>query len=364
MVTGVSPARAAAGNRPTKADFVAPDEIVAFDREALARHLAALGLDFDPTTPIRQFAGGFANRNYLVEVNGALCVLRRPPAGPLPLGAHDMAREHKILQALSPVLPFVPTSRHFCPDKAVIGAPFQLIEYRSGLVVRNELPFGLPAQSGATLSEMLVRTLAAVHAVDVEACGLGDLGRPERFIERTIQGWGQRGREVSEGRPALAVGDLTTWLMAQKLSDRRPALLHLDFKLDNIVLDPGTLQPRALIDWDMGTRGDPLFDLATLLTYWPEASDPPELAEGVTMPTRTGGFWTRQQVSERYGDLVGLALDDLPILRVLALMKLGVVMLQLDRQWTTGAVKGDRYGSLRAQGEYLLVHALDLTRGG
>lgn len=343
-------------------DFVSDEELIDIDRAGLSRHLAAHGLDYDSSSILRQFAGGFANRNYLIEIDGELTVLRRPPAGILPRGAHDMAREHRILSALSLVLPFVPRSLHFCADTDVLGVPFQLIEYRPGLVIRRQMPGGLSADAGAILSEMLVRTLAAVHSVDTAACGLGDLGRPEGFVERTIVGWHSRGREiVASERSAARLEELTAWLLGHRMNPRSPTLLHLDFKLDNMVLDPATLQPRALLDWDMGTRGDPLFDVATLSSYWPEPNDPPGLIDAVKIPALEGKFWSHRKAAEFYSAITGCDLSDLRVWRTLALMKLGIVFLQLDRQWTSGAIKGDRYATFRVRGEQLLDHALDLA---
>jgi aminoglycoside phosphotransferase (APT) family kinase protein len=108
-----------------------------FDRRALGRYLGAIGIAYDPEQSIQQFAGGFANRNYLLEIDGRRAVLRRPPSGELPKGAHDMAREHRILRALSPVFELAPASLHYCSDPSVIGAPFQLLEYREGLILRG-----------------------------------------------------------------------------------------------------------------------------------------------------------------------------------------------------------------------------------
>ena len=148
---------------------------------AIATHLARHGLMLDAAGATR-FAGGLANQNYLIQLDGRPAVLRRPPDGPLPPGAHDMAREHRILCALPAALPFVPSGLHLCTDLAVIGVPFQLIEYRPGRVVRGTLPPEL-AQHTAALSETMLQTLAAIHAVDPRMLGLGGPG-PARGVPR------------------------------------------------------------------------------------------------------------------------------------------------------------------------------------
>lgn len=336
------------------------------DWDRLARYLEAHGMSVDLAQPIRQFAGGLANRNYLLIVDGAPTVLRRPPDGDLPPGAHDMAREHRILSRLADALPFIARGLHYCGDRSVIGVPFQLIEYRAGLVIRGADLSPLQGRDDAPkiLSEMMVATLAALHGVDARAVGLEDLGRPEGFIARAIAGWSKRGALVADGSALQnLLQDISQWLSRQRFRERTPTLLHCDFKLDNLILNPQTLSPVALVDWDMGTRGDPLFDLATLLSYWAQPDDPPALQRLQQMPTTHAGFWRRDEVARRYADLTGLDIDDLPAMRVLALFKLGIVFLQLHRQWVNGAVKDNRYADFARLGEDILLIARDAVTG-
>ena len=353
-----------AGARPT-GDFVDDTDTIPFDRAALATHLTACGLAYDPTLPIRQFAGGFANRNYLIEVDGRPAILRRPPAGIIPRGAHDMAREHRILSSLAPVLSILPNSLHFCGDTTVIGAPFQIIEHRNGIVLRGTtLPAGMSIHAGERLSALMMETLAAIHAVDTDACGLADLGRPEGFLGRSVKGWRDRADAISDSDEIQKlIDEVGKWLSEQKFAARPATLLHMDFKLDNIILDPVELKPTAVIDWDMGTRGDPLFDLATLLSYWTEPGDPSEILDCAMMPTIQPGFWTRKKAAQLYAERTSCDLVDLPALLVLATFRLGIVFLQLHRQWATGAVKGGRYRAFRGQAISLLRNARDLAAG-
>lgn len=342
-------------------------DTVPADWHRLARYLREQEMSFDPEQPIRQFAGGFANRNYLVVVDGARAVLRRPPDGDLPPGAHDMAREHRILSRLAVALPFIAPSLHYCERRDVIGVPFQLIEYRSGVVLSGAdlAPFASHADAPRTLCEMLVTTLASLHGVDAQAVGLGDLGKPDGFIARAIAGWSKRGALVAGSDTTRKLLDeVSQWLARQRFRERPATLLHCDFKLDNMILNPETLSPVALVDWDMGTRGDPLFDLATLLSYWAEPGDPLAWRELRQMPTAHPGFWTRAEVAKRYATVTGCDLDDLPAMRVLALFKLGIVFLQLHRQWVNGAVKDERYADFARLGENMVLIARDVATGG
>jgi aminoglycoside phosphotransferase (APT) family kinase protein len=301
----------------------------------------------------------------LIHVGGEPAVLRRPPDGELPAGAHDMAREHRILSRISRVFDPAPKSFHFCDDRAVLGAPFQILEFRPGLVLRgNDLP-ALSGREGPALSRMLVGLLTRIHAIDTEACGLSDLGRPAGFVTRAVAGWRQRGVAIASGTPdEPLIGEICDWLQRRTVGERSPTLLHLDLKFDNVILDPESLVPRAVLDWDMGTRGDPLFDLATMLSYWAEPGEE-ELFTGIDQALACHpGFWSRSDAAAAYSAATGRPLDDLPILRVLALLRLGVVFLQLHAQWTSGAVKSDRYAAFAGQARRLLAFAWDTARAG
>ncbi|MGI9524477.1 MAG: phosphotransferase family protein [Hyphomicrobiaceae bacterium] len=306
---------------------------VPIDRTALQRYCAGIGLQIDQDHPIKQFATGLANINYRLSINGQMVVLRRPPSGDLPPGSHDMAREHRILARLHEVHPFAPKSLHLCTDKTILGVPFQFLEYRPGIVIRGDDSaqlIGYPERC-AQLSRDLVNTLASLHAVDVREIGLGDLGRPTGFLKRTIEGWQSRVRRLSPTHSvAKLASEIAGWLSSRRFIERQPTLLHSDFKLDNVILDPLSLSPRAVIDWDMGTRGDPLFDLATFLSYWTQSDDPPCLHRLAQMPTTVAGFPQRDTLVAMYARLTGCDVSDYPQLRVLALLKLGVVLLQLD----------------------------------
>jgi aminoglycoside phosphotransferase (APT) family kinase protein len=344
--------------------FYESTQAVVFDRERLAPYLAEHNLHFDPNLPIHQFKGGLANRNYLVTINGQPAVLRRPPSGDLPPGAHDMAREHYLLSRLSKIVTLVPASIHFCADTTIIGVPFQILEYRDGVVLGGaKLPRWVPPDAGERLSRALVDTLVQLHQVDPRTCDLGQFGRPAGFLQRTINGWRQRGyRAAAGGYLAATVSEVSTWLEGKQFAERAPTILHMDFKLDNFILDPDSLAPRAVVDWDMGTRGDPGFDLAVLLSYWAEPGEEAIFGKLDQMPTATGGFWSRDRVAQEYALATGRDLSDLEALYVLALLRLGVVFLQLKAQWSAGAVTDPRYAEFDQTAARLLGRALERAR--
>jgi aminoglycoside phosphotransferase (APT) family kinase protein len=260
-----------------------------------------------------------------------------------------MAREHRILSRLWRALPLAPESVYLCEDKSIIGVPFQLIEYRPGLVIKGDDKrhfLGRPEVAART-GRMLVETLVAIHQVDAAAVGLGDLGKPEGFIARAIRGWSGRAErlDLRDDTRTLA-RELSGWLERQRIRPAAPTLLHSDFKLDNLIVEPATLSPVAIVDWDMGTRGDPLFDLATMLSYWVEPGDPPCMHDMKQLPTAAPGFPTRNEVVAHYARLTGRDVSDFPVLRVLAMFKLAVVLLQLHALWKRGAAKGDDYAPM------------------
>jgi aminoglycoside phosphotransferase (APT) family kinase protein len=347
------------------ADVRSPEQSVPLDWDAVRAHLAAHGMRLDHDPPPRQFAGGLANLNFLVHLDGKPAVLRRPPLGELPAGAYNMAREFRILSRLPDALPFVPRGLFLCTDPTVIGAQFQIIEYRPGLVIREHLPPELAGRPevGARLSQVLLETLAALHAVDAEAVGLGDLGRPAGFLARAVSGWRKRGlAALEEGTDALHA-ELGAWLERHLVPDGAPALLHNDFKLNNMILNPRDLSPVAVVDWDQGTRGDPLFDFATLLSYWVHAEDPPALHDMAQMPADEGGFYPRQLAVETYAALSGRDVSDVLFHRVLAMYKLGVIFLQLGYRYRSGATTEPRYAGLTAIGTGIVEFAHEIAQG-
>lgn len=334
------------------------------DWRKLSDYLLTHGFFFDAASSPPQFAGGFGNLNYLFVIDGAHWVLRRPPLGPIPPGANDMAREYRVLSALNPVFTLAPRPLHFCSDASVIGAPFLIIEFRPGLIIRDKLPTGLSSMAvGPPLSARLIEILGGLHAIDTAAVGLGDFGKPEGFLSRAVDGWAKRCAVACDGEISAVASEIIVWLRAAPMPIGGVSLLHNDFKLDNMILDPLTLAPRAVVDWDMSTRGDPLFDLATLLSYWTEADDPPCMHDIRQMPTALPGFYTRAQMIDAYANKTGRYVSAFRFYRILAMFKLAVVYQQLGAQWQRGATNDPRFERFTALGASLLDFTHDIVQG-
>ena len=349
----------------TQAELRSAADSVALDWSAVRAHLARHGLRLDDDPPPRQFAGGLANLNYLIHLDGKPVVLRRPPMGELPAGAYDMAREFRILSRLPDALPFIARGLHLCDDPAIIGQRFQIIEYRPGLVIREHMPPDLAHRKdvGDRLSQVLLETMAAIHAVDTKAVGLDDLGRPEGFLARAVSGWRKRGLAAKEDGTDALHNDVGAWLDQHIVPDGTPALLHNDFKLNNMILDPADFSPRAVVDWDQGTRGDPLFDFATLLSYWIHADDPWAMHDMEQMPAVEACLCPRQEAVAAYARLSGRDMSDFVFHRVLAMYKLAVIFLQLGLRYRTGATTEPRYAPLTGIGTGILEFTHEIARG-
>lgn len=349
----------------TEAGLRSVAESVPLDWDAVGAYLAAHGHRLDAEPAPRQFAGGLANLNYLIHMDGQPAVLRRPPMGDLPAGAYDMAREFKILSRLPDALPFIARGLHLCDDPSIVGQRFQIIEYRPGLVIREHLPPELAhrPEIGERLSRVLLETIAAIHAVDTKAIGLDDLGRPDGFLERGVSGWRKRGLTAREDGTDALHHDVGTWLERNLVPDGAPALLHNDFKLNNIILNPDDLSPRAVVDWDQGTRGDPLFDFATLLTYWIHPDDPWAMHDMEQMPAVEACLSSRQDAVAAYARISGRDMSNFLFHRVLAMYKLSVIFLQLGLRYRTGATQEPRYANLTAIGTGILEFTHEIAQG-
>ena len=316
----------------------------------LRRELPRAGLEVSPGAELEvlQFPSGWSNLTYLLRLGGRELVLRRPPFGDLAATAHDMAREHRVLSALSAAWELAPRPYLHCGDPVVIGAPFYVMERRAGLVLRRRLPSGLDLspERARALSEAAAGALAGLHRLDPATVGLADLGRPEGYPRRQVEGWTARYRRVeTDEHPELERA--VRWLAARVPEASGAALVHNDFKYDNLVLDPDDpTRVTAVLDWEMATVGDPLMDLGTTLGYWVEAGDPPELQEFAMGPTALPGSLTRRELAERWASATGAGLDELVVHYVFGLVKIAVIVQQIHARWRAGATRDPRFARL------------------
>jgi aminoglycoside phosphotransferase (APT) family kinase protein len=295
---------------------------------------------------VEQFPRGFSNLTYLVRAGGREMVLRRPPHGADVRGGHDVEREFRVLAGLRPVYPRVPRPLALCADAAVLGAPFYLMERVPGIILRHRPPEGveLGPERMRAVCLALVDTLVELHAIDPAAAGLAGLGRPRGYAARQVEGWtGRWLRARTDEIPELE--EAAAWLARSVPAEGGAALIHNDYKYDNLVLDPADpSRVRAVLDWEMATVGDPLLDLGTTLGYWAEAGDPPELGQfGVTwLP----GNLDRRGVAEAYAERSGRDVSGILFHYVYGLFKVAVIAQQIYARFLQGHTRDPRFGGL------------------
>ncbi|CAA9417709.1 MAG: acyl-CoA dehydrogenase, putative phosphotransferase [uncultured Rubrobacteraceae bacterium] len=315
---------------------------------------------------VEQFPSGASNLTYLLRIGDWEGVLRRPPMGPIPPKAHDMGRESGILSKLNAAYPLAPKPYFFTEDQEIIGAPFYVMEKRTGVVLDESFPEGIEPDERLCrgISRTVADTLVELHAVDPWEAGLGDLGRPEGFLKRQTEGWIGR-YDKAKTDEIEEVEPLTGWLAANVPKSPVPTIIHNDYKLNNLVLDPAELtQVRAVLDWEMATVGDPLFDLAVSLSYWVEPDDPDELKAVMPTVTATPGFMTRREIIDRYAEGSGRDLSEMHWYVVFGYFKLAGILQQIFARWKNGQTQDERFANFGDRVRTLILHAETLSRTG
>jgi len=257
----------------------------------------------DRTGPLalEQFPHGHSNLTYLLRWANGEMVLRRPPFGNQVKSAHDMGREYRVLSKLWSVYPPAPRPYLFCEDESIVGAPFYLMERRNGVILRRSIPSGIQMtpETARKLSLTLIDNLARLHALDYQSAGLGDLGKPDGYVSRQVNGWIDRYRK-SQTDTIPAMETIASLLTANLPKESGAALIHNDYKYDNLLLDSADLtKVVAVFDWEMATIGDPLMDLGSTLAYWVEPGDSEAMKEFAFGPTIMPGSMTRKELAER-----------------------------------------------------------------
>jgi aminoglycoside phosphotransferase (APT) family kinase protein len=315
---------------------------------------APRGIDVDAVTPwladniagarppfkFEVIAGGHSNLTFRVTGrDGAAYVLRRPPLNHVLASAHDMGREYRIIAGLQDSAVPVPPSLGYCDDPAVNGAPFYVMGFVEGHVVRDRAlaEAALTPEARANASRSIIDTMVAIHAVDLDAAGLSDLGRHEGYIARQLKRWYGQWQQ-SQTRELPLVGEVHDALAA-RIPEQGPAtIVHGDYRLDNsIVSDAGDVV--AVLDWEICTLGDPLADIGLLHVYWTGPDDEPSAWGG--QATTAAGFWNRSQLAPRYSERSGRDLSELDFYVAFGFWKLACIVEGVYARYVGGAL-GDR----------------------
>jgi len=310
----------------------------------LAQHLP----DASGPLTVEQFPHGHSNLTYLLRSGGKEFVLRRPPFGNQVKTAHDMGREFRVLSRLSGVYLPAPRPYIYCDDTGVLGAPFYVMERRPGVVLRRADNPGLTIEppTARRLSEALIDNLALLHALDYKVAGLADLGKPQGYVTRQVSGWITRYTNARTD-PLPEMDRIAGWLTDHKPTESGAALVHNDYKYDNVVLDAGDLtRVVAVLDWEMATVGDPLMDLGTTLGYWVERGDPEPARACAFGPTASPGSLTRQELVARYGDKSGRDVSGMLFYYCFGIYKIAVIVQQIYARYVRGHTRDARFARL------------------
>lgn len=303
---------------------------------------------------VEQFPSGHSNLTYLVRAGEKEFVLRRPPFGSKVKSAHDMGREYRVLSRLHAAYPLAPEPVLYCEDESVLGAKFYVMHRIRGAIIRRYLPkeIGLGPDGLRTLDLSLVENLAKIHAVDYAAAGLSDLGKPEGYVERQVTGWIQR-YKGSQTDDIPLIDEAARWLTERRPGDSGAALVHNDYKLDNLVLDPANpTRILGVLDWEMATIGDPLMDLGAAVAYWVEAGDSDEIKMMRWGPTDEPGSITRREFVDRYQEATGRTVTDPLYYFVFGCFKNMVIMQQIYYRYKQGLTKDERFG--------IIIHGIQI----
>jgi aminoglycoside phosphotransferase (APT) family kinase protein len=304
---------------------------------------------------VRQFPSGHSNLTYLVQAGGREYVLRRPPFGSKVKSAHDMGREYRILSKLHAVYSPAPEPLVYCEDEGVIGANFYVMRRLTGIILRRQIPpdIELGPDRLRRLHIALVENLARIHAVDYAKAGLADLGKPDGYVERQVAGWTKR-YDAAETDDIPVVLDVARWLAAHLPAGGGAALIHNDYKFDNLVLSASDITNIiGVLDWEMSTIGDPFMDLGTFLGYWVEPEDEDVLQVMKWGPTTDPGALSRAEVVREYERASGRDVPNPVYYYVFGLFKTAVVAQQIYYRYKQGLTKDDRFAVM-----IMGVHAL------
>lgn len=331
------------------------------DWEKLADYLKAQIPELLGEMSAAQFHGGHANLTYLVKFGNKELVVRRPPFGKIAPGAHDMKREFRVLSKLYENFPRAPRAYHLCEDESIIGAPFVVIEKRTGVVVRTKVIECFESFENAEerLVVAMIKAMADLHLVDYKNAGLEKLGRPEGFLERQVKGWSKRW-ELSKSDENEVMDKVQQILQSNIPHSKIISIIHNDIKLDNCQFQPDDPDKvTSIFDWDMCTLGDPLVDLGTSLSYYPD--ERMNQLQNLTVKLQ-GDFPPKQFLIDRYKEYTGFSLDTIGWYEAFAYWKGAIVAQQLYKRFLNGETKDKRMEGFGTSMKEMASVALDILQ--
>ena len=308
---------------------------------------------------VNQFTHGFSNLTYLLKIENKELVLRKPPKGAIKRG-HDMHREYKVQSGVMKAFSKVPKMVAFCNDETILGSDFYIMEKVEGIILNYKEAHKrkIPASAYKTIANSWLDTMIELHDVDYEAVGLGDLGKPEGYVERQVSNWGKQYLKAkTDEYPEVEM--VMQWMQEQQPKDYSHCLIHNDFKYDNVVFkDDSWQEVAAVLDWEMATLGDPLMDLGTSLGYWTIATDNDFVKQGIPSPTIIEGNPIRSEIAQMYAKKSGKNVDNLVFYYVFGLFKIAVIAQQIYYRYQHGWTTDPRFANLNKAAELCCKLAL------
>lgn len=303
--------------------------------------------DTNSDLSVSQFSTGFSNLTYLLQIENKEMVLRRPPVGAIKHG-HDMGREYKVLSGLNQGFSKAPKAYAYTEDTDIIGAPFYIMEKIEGIILatKEAKKRQIPANDFPIIADSWLNTFVELHQVDYNAIGLGDLGRPDGYVERQVRNWGKQYlRAATEEIPAAH--KVMEWLEKNQPKKYDFSLIHNDYKYDNVAFADSTWKEiSAVLDWEMCTLGDPLMDLGTSIAYWSMDSDSDLILNGFPSPTAMEGNPGRLELVELYAQKSGRSIDNLVFYYAYGLFKIAVIVQQIYYRYSKGMTTDERFSQL------------------
>ena len=316
------------------------------DVEKLTPFLKDTIPNFGTISAISQYPSGFSNLTYLIETDDKAYILRRPPHGASAKGGHDMGREFRVLSLLKQAgYAKIPTPLSIEASGTLLGTPFYIMERLSGVILRpkDAQNSALTVETMRHTSKRLIDSLAELHALDIETTELAQLGKPEGYVQRQVDGWIDRYHKAQTD-DVINMEIAADWMLKNMPRPQKPTFLHNDYKYDNVIWNPEMTHIIGVLDWEMSTVGDPLMDFGAALAYWGELSDG-DFTKMMNL-TWLDGNLTRRQAIDRYYEKTGRDLSDILFYYVFGLYKNAVIAQQIYTRWKKGLTQDARFSGL------------------
>ncbi|MEE9407327.1 MAG: phosphotransferase family protein [Polaribacter sp.] len=301
---------------------------------------------------VEQFTHGYSNLTYLLKIEKQEFVLRKPPIGATKRG-HDMSREFKVQSGVQKGFSKVPKMFCYTNDESILGSEFYIMEKVEGVILnyKEAQKRNISTSDYKIIANSWLDALVALHSVDYNAIGLGDLGKPEGYVKRQVSNWGKQYLKAKTNEYPEAEM-VMKWMDEHQPKQYEHCLIHNDYKYDNIVFKDDTWQEvSAVLDWEMATLGDPLMDLGTSLGYWTVATDHDFVKQGIPSPTIFKGNPIRSEIAQMYAEKSGRNVDDLVFYYVFGLFKIAVIAQQIYYRYSKGFTTDPRFANLNKAAE-------------